>query len=202
VLVEFRVASEPLTLLPEAPSHQVAFRWSTYDVPFWARPNSRPGRWNRVDGTSTQYWSLTPEAAWCELIRQENLTTDEELELVRMPMWVCRVLSGMVVDLRQPLERERFGITDEELIDDNWDACQDLVLGLRDRYRAVIAPCAALPHHANITMFGPRRAIGWHKSPALSSVIPATRVAIGRPPEGLLESVRRPAVQPHLDRLF
>jgi RES domain-containing protein len=171
-------------------------------VPFWARPNSRPGRWNRADGTSTQYWSLSPEAAWAELIRHESLTTEDDLELVRMPFWVCRFSTGMVIDLRQPLERERYGINDDELIADEWEACQDLALQLRDNQRGVIAPCAALPHHANVTMFGPRRAIGWDKAAALSSVVPATRVAIGRPPEGLLDRVRSPAVRPDGDRLF
>jgi RES domain-containing protein len=185
------VASEPLPLFAEPATGFVAFRWSSYDVPFWARPNTRPGRWNRVGENSTQYWSLAPDAAWAELIRSENLRTEQELDLVRMPFWVCRVPSGMVVDLRRPDERERFGITEEQLIADDWSACQELSELLRERARGVIAPAAALPAEGNLTLFGPRRAIRWDKPPALTSVLPTARAAIGRPPPGLVDRVRR-----------
>jgi hypothetical protein len=76
-----------------------AFRWSDYDVPFWARGNTRPGRWHRVGDGPTQYWTLCPEAAWAELIRAENLQTEDELDLVRMPLWVCRIPATGLLDL-------------------------------------------------------------------------------------------------------
>jgi RES domain-containing protein len=197
------VASEPLALFPEPQLNLVAFRWSSYDVPFWARPNTRPGRWNLADGTSTQYWSLTPEAAWAELIRFEDLQTEADLDLVRMPFWACRAASAMVVDLRRPDVREEFGIAEEQLISEDWSACQELSELLRERARGVIAPCAALPEHGNLTMFGARRAIKWDKSPALTSVLPATKAAVGRPPDGLIDRVRRrPTPSPEPERLF
>ena len=185
------MASEPLPLFAEPPTGHVAFRWSSYDVPFWARANTRPGRWNLADGTSTQYWSLTPGAAWAELIRHENLRTEQELDVVRMPFWVCRAPSGMVIDLRRADERERFGITEEQLLADDWSACQELSELLRERAHGVIAPAAALPADANLTLFGARRAIRWEKPPALASVVPTARVAVGRPPPGLVDRVRR-----------
>lgn len=197
------MASEPLSLLPEAPPGLTAFRWSTYDVPFWSRPNSRDGRWNRADGVSiTQYWSLTPEAAWAELIRHEGLVTEAELDLVRMPIWVCHVPSTFLVDLRRTDEREAYGIDEEYLILDDWRPCQALGARLRRTHNGVIAPCAALPAHANLTLFGSRRAIAWAGRPALASVVPATTVAIGRPPEGLVTRVRRPLEAPPAERLF
>jgi RES domain-containing protein len=196
------VVSDFLSLLPESPTQLVAFRWSTYDVPFWARGNSRPGRWHRADGDSTQYWSLTPEAAWAELIRQEGLTAEAELDLLKMPLWVCRVSSALILDLRQVYEQEEHGITEEELIDDDWSACQRLGARLRTQKPGVIAPCAALPSHANLTLFGPRRAVAWTKTPALASVIPATMASVGRPPPGLIDRVRRRTSPPAGDRLF
>jgi hypothetical protein len=119
-----------------------------------------------------------------------------------MPIWVCRTPSTFVVDLRRPDERERFRITHDELIDDNWDACQTLAEDLRQHNQGVIAPCAALPAHANLTLFGPRRSIKWDGRPALSSVIAAGRVAIGRPPESLVDRVRRPSVPLMPESLF
>jgi len=180
----------------------MAFRWTTYDVPFWARDNSRPGRWRRVGHPPTQYWSLTPEAAWAELIRHEGLYEEGELDLVRMPFWVCRIPKSSLVDLRFPEFQERYGLDAGDLIDDNWQACQTARDALESEARGVLAPSAALPEHANVTLFGARRAIGWSRQPILASTIPAALSAIGRPPEGLLAQVRRaPATVPQ-DSLF
>jgi RES domain-containing protein len=196
------VASDLLELLPAAAAELTAFRWSTYDVPFWARPNSRDGRWNYADVDSTQYWSLTPSAAWAALIRHENLRTEADLDLVRMPFWVCRVPPATLVDLRLAQERERHQVSEEALIDDDWSACQQLAVRLREHVRGVIAPSAALPEHANLTLFGRRRAIDWEHRPALASTIPASRAAIGRPPADLVDRVRRLGPTASGDRLF
>jgi len=196
------VAAEPLALLPAGAAELTAFRWSNYDVPFWARANSRDGRWNYAGVDSTQYWALTPGAAWAELIRHENLQTEEELDLVRMPLWVCRIPTVMLIDLRLAAERERHEVRVDDLIDDDWTVCQELAVALREQTRGVIAPCAAMPSHANITLFGRRRAIDWESRPALASALPTSHAAIGRPPDGLIPHVRRPAPAPPGDRLF
>ena len=196
------MAAELLPLLEGPAADLTAFRWSNYDVPFWNRSNTRDGRWNYANVDSTQYWSLTPDAAWAELIRHESLRTEDELDLVRMPFWVCRIPSAMLVDLRLADERERRQITEDDLLADDWSACQRLAVSLREQVRGVITRCAALPEHANLTLFGRRRAINWESRPALASTVPASRAAIGRPPEGLLDRVRRPARLPSGDRLF
>lgn len=180
-----------LSLLDPGPAEGVAFRWSTYDVPFWARPNTRTGRWNRLGNEPTQYWSLSPDAAWAELIRHEDLTTEDELDLVRMPLWVCRFPTARLEDLRDPSTQARLEIDAAELLDDDWTGCQALRERLPPRIAGVIAPCVALPDQANITLFGARRAIGFDRRPALASAVPVTRAAIGRPPEGLIGRVRR-----------
>lgn len=168
------------------------FRYADYDTPFWDRPNSRPGRWHRVGDPPTQYWSMTPEGAWAELIRFEELTNEAELDLVRKPIWACRVTSRMAVDLRAPKQRKRHDILERALIDDDHAACQDLGAELRDSgCQLVLSPSAALDGHTNVTMFGARRMSDWRLRAPLARTLPATEVALGRPPEGLLARVRR-----------
>ncbi len=181
----------PLFPLPDGPAGLVGFRYSSYDIPFWVRPNTRAGRWNREGDDPTQYWSLTAEGAWAELIRHEDLRSERELDLVRMSIWTCRVPCAMLADLRDPALQVEHGVTEEQLVADDWAACQDLSVRLRPLVRGVIAPSAALPGHDSLTLFGPRRPIDWRTAPALASAIPTARIAIGRPPSGLVDRVRR-----------
>jgi RES domain-containing protein len=168
------------------------FRYSGYDVPFWARPNSRSGRWHQFGDPPTQYWSMSPEAAWAELIRAEQLLVEADLDLVRMPLWACRVPVVGLVNLTEAAVQAAHSVTDADLVADFWHACQSLGQLLRAEHPGVIAPCAALDGHANVTLFGARRAIDWRVRSALARAVPATVVAIGRPPVGLVDLVRRP----------
>lgn len=199
------VDPEPLFLDGDT-GEVVAFRWTDYDVPFWARENRRDGRWNYAGQEPAQYWSLTPEAAWAELVRSENLETEADLDLVRMPMWIARFPTLGLVDLQLVDQREKYKVSEGLLIDDDWTICQELGTALRDSAtRGVITPSAALSGHASLTVFGRRRAIDWTTRRALASTVPATRVSLGRPPPefDLLSRVRRRTPPgPFGDRLF
>jgi hypothetical protein len=135
-------------------------------------------------------------------MRHEGLHEEGELDLVRMPFWVCRIPKSSLVDLRFPHFQERYGLDPGDLVDDDWQACQAARDALESEARGVLAPSAALPEHANVTLFGARRAIGWSRQPILASTIPATLSAIGRPPEGLLAQVRRASATVPQDSLF
>jgi hypothetical protein len=50
----------------------------------------------------------------------------------------------------------------------------------------------------NVTLFGPRRVIGFDRTVALASAVPGTVAAIGRPPRGLLPRVVRRSAYPTL----
>jgi hypothetical protein len=178
-----------------------AFRFSTYDVPFWTRNNTRAARWNYANDGCTQYWALCPEASWAELIRYENLTTEEELDQVRMPLWVCRIPELGLLDLRDAENQRRCDLTAEELVADAWTATQRSSTKLREEVPGILTPSSALPGHTNVTLFGPRRSVDWHTRPALASTLPTTRVAIGRPPPDLVGLVRRPGPE-HQSQLF
>ena len=187
------MASEQVALPVSEPGSVTIFRYTDYDVPFWARPNTRPGRWHEVGDAPTQYWSMTPDAAWAELIRAKDLYTEQELDLVRMPLWVCRVALMNVVNLHDHDMLMRCGLTHEALVGDDWGPCQQAGPVLREQARGVIAPSAALDDDANLTIFGARRAIDWRTKPALASTLPAALVAVGGPPPGLIQRVRRKA---------
>jgi RES domain-containing protein len=185
------VASEQVALQPSAPGSLTVFRYTDYDVPFWSRPNTRAGRWNVVGDEPTQYWSMTPDGAWAELIRANELRTEEELDLVRMPLWVCRLPGMSLVDLHHADAQQTHGISTRQMIEDDWRPCQAVATELRRHCRAIIAPNPALDGHANLTLFGARRAIDWRTKPALASTVPAARTGVGRPPRGLVSLVRR-----------
>jgi hypothetical protein len=177
---------------PERVSFEdVAFRYSDYDTPLWARPNSSPGRWHEPADGPTQYLCKSVEGSWAELIRAENLRTEEEVALVRMPMWGLDVHSQNIADYSTFEVAERLGFPPDALIDDDHARCRAEGRRLRELgYRGVLAPSAALPGALNVTLFGPRIASKWGVPPVLASAIPATRLAVGAPPGGIVERVR------------
>lgn len=193
----FKVAADPpgslFSELPQQPVESlVAFRYSSYDVPFWVRPNSRAGRWNSPGDPPTQYWSLTPDGAWAELVRFEDLRSESELDEVRIATWVCRLPSMRLIDLREPSACSQYGLDPRELTADDWSKCQIAGKEIRnDGARGLLAPSAALANTVNVTLFGPRRAIAFDRTPALASAVPAAIVAIGRPPRNLVGRVVR-----------
>lgn len=196
------MASEQVALALSAPGSLSIFRYTDYDVPFWARPNSRAGRWNIAGEGATQYWCMTPDGAWAELIRAKELETETELDMVRMPMWVCRIPRVWLFDMFNADAQRQYRLSREQMIADDWGPCQAAASELRRRHRGIITPNAALDGHMNITLFGARRAIDWRTKPALGSTVPAARVAVGRPPPGLIPLVQRPSPQGSQTKLF
>ncbi|MGE4425512.1 MAG: RES family NAD+ phosphorylase [Solirubrobacteraceae bacterium] len=179
-------------LVEHAPAELIAFRQTDYDVPFWARSNGFPARWNAAGDPPTQYWSLHPDGAWAEYLRQEEVGDEEAAGRIRRTIWSCRVPRGMFVDLREPETCETYGVAPEALVAPDWLPCQVLASRLRtDGCPGILSPCAALDGHTNLTIFGAKRAIDWQRRPALRSQIPAAVVAVGRPPAGLVERVER-----------
>src|SRR5215203_165778 len=170
----------------------VAFRYSNYDTPFWVRSNSEPGRWHRGGEGPTQYLSTTVEGAWAELIRAEGLGSEAEVSLIRMPMWVAEVHVQRIADYGTFEKAADAGFPPEALIEDDHTRCQAEGRRLREAgYQGVLAPSAALPDALNLTLFGAKVASSWGIRPLLASSIPATRIAIGAPPEGVVGKVRQ-----------
>jgi RES domain-containing protein len=170
---------------------QTVFRYANYDTPFWARNNRSAGRWHLVGDGATQYLSLTPDGAWADLARAENLRTDDDLALVRMRIWAISLAQANLADYSTFEMAEKAGFPPEALVDDDLTLCQAEGRRLRDGgYAGVVSPSAALPGAINITLFGRRISATWGTATKLASAIPCCIVAVGGPPPGLADRVR------------
>lgn len=170
---------------------ELAFRYSSYDMPFWVRPNSEPGRWHHPGDGPTQYLSTTVEGAWAELIRAEGLRSEQEVALVRMPMWVAEIHVQRIADYETFEKCDEAGFNADALVDDDYSRCQEEGRRLRKAgFQGVLAPSAALPGAVNLTLFGAKIASTWRRRPPLASSVPATRIAVGSPPDGVVYRVR------------
>lgn len=169
----------------------VLIRYSNYDTPFWVRENTKAGRWHTPGDGPTQYLSFTTDGAWADLIRAENLRTEEEVRLVRMPLWQARIDQSNIVDYGTFELAEDAGFPADAFINDDHRRCRVEGKSLRDAgYAGVIAPSAALPGERTLTLFGPRVSVDWNSRPGLSSAVPASVLTQGAPPPGLVSRVR------------
>lgn len=178
---------------------EVAYRWSTYDTPLWARPNASAQRWNRTREGPTQYASLSADGAWAELIRAQDLASEADVVCVRMPLWILCLHETHVADYSTFELAEAAGFPPDALVDDDHERCRAEGTRLREHgFRGVLAPSAALPGAVCLTLFGARLAVEWDcpQERRLASFVPARQIAVGRPPDDLLVRVRQRGV-PH-----
>jgi RES domain-containing protein len=176
---------------------EVAYRATSYDVPFWAGPNRRSGRWNVAGEGIVQYLALDAEAPWAELLRAEGLETEAEAALLQATLWQAQVSDQPIADYATFEQAEHAGFPPEALVDDDWGRCQREARRLeRLGYRGVLAPCAARAGSLSLTLFGPRVAVPWGTTVRTASTLPAQPLATGRPPAGLVGRVRQRG-QPH-----
>lgn len=167
------------------------FRYSSYDVPFWVRPNTTDERWHEAGDGATQYLSATPDGAWAELIRNENLRSEADLSLVQIALWQAQIEQAQVADYRDFETAEKAGLDLEILVSDDQRACRAEGKRLRESgFAGVIYPSAALPGEQNLVLFGPRILLPWGASRRLASGIPANKLTVGAPPADLLPRVR------------
>lgn len=158
----------------------------------WEDAAQPPGRWHAEGEGPVHYFADTPDGAWAEFIRHEELTTEDDLRGVSRALWAVEV----------PDERSVTPALSTAILlggPASYAACHAAVRRLRDiGVRRIDVPSAALrpgaaggrrvagglrPGPARdgrvIVLFGPRPdLIGW------------AAVTAGRPPVALLERVR------------
>ncbi len=175
--------------LPHCEIRGVYFRQTDYDTPFWALPNSVAGRWNTVHEAPTQYWAQSPEVAWAERMRQEEIRDKATAATLRTTLWVATFQELRIVDLTAGVP-EGAGVTRADLTSQDYGPCQNLATELRaSGVRGVLAPSAAIRGGTALTLFGPRVDIPWNEKPMLRGEVAATRVALGSPPPGIVVRV-------------
>lgn len=169
----------------------LAYRATSYDVPLWVNPNRRSGRWNLAGRGCTQYLCLDAEAPFAELLRSEDLRTEQEQQTYRAVLWQVRIDDGAIVDYSTFEKAEAAGFPAEALVEDDHERCRTEAGWLRGHnVRGLLSPCAALPGSTNLTLFGPRTQGDWNTNVRLASTLPTQRIAQGHPPPGLASRTR------------
>ena len=170
----------------------IGFRHTDTRFPFLQEQASQPaGRWNAA-GELTHYFSDTPDGAWAEFLRHEDIVDAQDLATIRRAIWAVEIGDEPTTLPDLPPETMTDG-------PESWSACQQRATDLR-KFGAsgVTAPSAALrsggargwrvdvglqpgPERDGkiVALFGPRPdLIGWAAS------------VEGRPGEELLARVR------------
>ncbi|HEY2282135.1 MAG TPA: RES family NAD+ phosphorylase [Solirubrobacteraceae bacterium] len=169
----------------------VAYRATSYDVPLWVNPNRRDGRWNMAGRRPTQYMSLNAESPFAEILRHEDLRTDEDASHYSATIWQLQVDDSLIVDYSTFELADAAGFKAEALVSDDHERCQAEAEWLANEgARGLLSPSAALPGNVNLTLFGARVAVPWNTTAELASSIPTQRLTTGHPPNGLAARVR------------
>ncbi len=171
----------------------IAFRQTDPRYPFlWESADQPAGRWHAEGEGPVQYLADTPDGAWAEFLRHEEITDPADVATIRRALWAVDIGDETGVPIALP----RAVVTGGP---DTWRACQRHARQRRAAgSRRILAPSAALepgaahgwrvdggqkpgaPRDARvIVVFGPAPDLtGWRC------------VEHGSPPAGLLTRVR------------
>ena len=169
----------------------IAFRHADPRFPFLREDALQPaGRWNAA-GELTHYFCDTPDGAWAEFLRHEEIDDAEDVLTIRRALWAVEI--GEAPTLKPDLPH---GATTGG--PETWPACQKAAQHCRRYADGITAPSAALrrggahgwrvdgglqpgPEQDGIVvvLFGPRSdLVGW------------AATVNGRPDVGLLRNVQ------------
>ena len=115
----------------------IAFRHADRRFPFlWERSSQPAGRWNE-EGELTHCLCDTPDGAWAEFLRHEEIDNPQDLVTIRRAMWAVDIGQIPEVQATGPEEVLRGG-------PETWPACQKLAQQHRRAADRMTAPSAAL----------------------------------------------------------
>jgi hypothetical protein len=140
------------------------YRHADHRLPFLAeRADQPPARWHDVGQGPVQYLSDTPDGAWAEFLRHEEITDPADLSGVRRALWAVDVPAPPQARPKLPAGTLRGGF-------DTYPACREEAARLRRRgARGLQAPSAALL---------PGAAAGWRTDDGLRRAIPREGVTV------------------------
>jgi hypothetical protein len=136
----------------------IGYRHCDPRFPFlWEGPGQPPSRWQAGDGPTLHTFADTPDGAWAEFIRHEEIRDAKDLELVRRALWVVDLGDGRVVQVDLPHRVSTGGV-------ESYPACQKAARQLAERgVKRFEAPSAAL---------APKGAAGWRVEGGLTPGAP------------------------------
>jgi RES domain-containing protein len=154
------------------------FRHAAYDTPWWAFPSSGEGRFHRAGLDTVQYLCLHPLGPAAEMLRHHVGPKGNPDDLI-LNLWTA------VVDI-DGVERidfddcERYGLTADELVGDDYVATQALADVVRaGGAPAMIVPSASLPGTHNLVVFGVRLLCPFLWEPLMPEEIPTGHLSDG-----------------------
>jgi len=117
----------------------MAFRHADGRFPFlWEGAGQPAARWNAMGDEPVQYFADTPDGAWAEFLRHEEITAAEDLATIRRVLWVVELEERSCAEPRLP-ESVLTGGTD------SYEACRAEAGRLRAQGgQGLRAPSAAL----------------------------------------------------------
>jgi len=112
------------------------------------------GRYHRAGGTRTWYGSSSEDAAWAEFFRHFAEKDIDRSEVTRRVGTIS--FEGLVaLELTDAEIRDALGLTQAELIADDYAVCQRLADRAREAgFEAILAPSAGLPEATTLAIFG------------------------------------------------
>ena len=115
----------------------IAFRHADRRFPFLSE-HAPPvaGRWNAA-GELTHYFCDTPDGAWAEFLRHEEIRDPQDLLTIRRSMWAVEIGEAPAVQPEAPPEQLLGG-------PETWPACRKLAQQHRQQANGITAPSAAL----------------------------------------------------------
>ncbi|CAN5740738.1 hypothetical protein BH18ACT17_BH18ACT17_04980 [soil metagenome] len=123
----------------------IGFRQADPRFPFlWESPVQPSARWHATGEGPVQYFSDTPEAAWAEFLRHEEIVDPADLRGVRRAMWVA------TID-RERLEKPAVSDRVARGGPSTYATCRRVARQLRRRgATGLVAPSAALQRGATV----------------------------------------------------
>ena len=117
----------------------IAFRHADPRFPFlWGEDSQPPGRWHGAGEGPVHYLADTPDGAWAEFLRHEEISVPEDVAEVRRALWAVEVGDEPEAGPRLARKTLTGGL-------DTYGACQKAARRLRSRGAAgLVAPSAAL----------------------------------------------------------
>lgn len=123
----------------------IAFRHADPRFAFLWEGESQPaGRWNDA-GDLTHYFCDTPDGAWAEFLRHEEITDPADVDTIRRALWAVEIGEPPRLWPELPLATMTGDYT-------SWPECQRFARMHRSQTDGLVAPSAALR---------PGQATGW-----------------------------------------